>query len=168
MFGHEAPNSDSAYPDTATDCQRARTRASARFNAEFENQFKPTFREAALLDDAEMLAAVTALNRQITELAPVLNGPTIRDAGTVESDNPEVPVALMAKQHKGATYLFAVGMRDGATMAKFRLGETRGERVEVLGENRMIAVRNGSFSDRLDPWDVHLYRLPAETADGHR
>ena len=132
------------------------------------HQFKPTFREAALLDDPEMLAAVTALNRQITELAPVLNGPTIRDAGTVQSDNPEVPVALMAKQRKGATYLFALGMRDGATMATFKIREMRGGMVEVLDENRVIAIKNGSFSDHFDPWDVHLYRLPAETADGHR
>ncbi|MGH7969149.1 MAG: hypothetical protein ACREIC_10530, partial [Limisphaerales bacterium] len=39
----------------------------------FVHQFKPNFREAALLDDPEMLAGVTALNRQITRLAPVLN-----------------------------------------------------------------------------------------------
>ena len=134
----------------------------------FVHQFKPTFREAALLDDPEMLAAVTALNRQITELAPVLNGPTIRAAWTVQSDNPELPVALMAKQHKGATYLFAVGMRDGSTMATFKIRETRGGMVEVLDENRVIAIKNGSFSDHFNPWDVHLYRLPAETADGHR
>ena len=42
----------------------------------FVHQFKPTFREAALLDDPEMLAAVTALNQQITGLAPVLNTPS--------------------------------------------------------------------------------------------
>ena len=35
----------------------------------FVHQFKPMFREAALLDDSEILAGVTALNRQITELA---------------------------------------------------------------------------------------------------
>jgi hypothetical protein len=36
----------------------------------FVHQFEPKFREAALLDDAEMLEAVTRLNHQITELAP--------------------------------------------------------------------------------------------------
>ena len=89
----------------------------------FVHQFKPTFREAALLDDPDMLAAVTALNRQITELAPVLNSATIRDIAIVKSDNAEVPIALMLKQYKGATYLFAVGMRDGATTAAFKLGD---------------------------------------------
>ena len=115
-----------------------------------------------------MLAAVSALNRQITELAPVLNSPTIRDAATVQSKNAEVPVALMVKQHENSTYLFAVGMRDGATMATFTIRETRGGMVEVLDENRVIAIKNGSFSDHFDPWGGHLYRLPAKTTDGHR
>jgi len=126
----------------------------------FVHQFKPTFRESALFDDSEMLAAVTALNHQIVELAPVLNSPTIRDVASVRSENADVPIAMMVKQHKGATYLFAVGMRDGVTTATFTLGEIKEERfVEVLGEDRKIAARNGSFSDRFAPWDVHLYRL---------
>ena len=44
----------------------------------FVHQFAPKFNEHALLDDPEMLAAVTAINRQIRELAPVLNSPTRR------------------------------------------------------------------------------------------
>ncbi|PYL00676.1 MAG: hypothetical protein DME19_04370 [Verrucomicrobia bacterium] len=135
----------------------------------FVHQFKPTFREAALLDDPEMLAAVTALNRQITELAPVLNSPTLRDAATVKSENTEVPIALMVKRQVGSMYLFAVGMRDGATTATFKLAGFDREKVaDVLGESRTIAVKKGSFSDRFNPWDVHLYRVAAETTDGHR
>ena len=129
----------------------------------FVHQFKPTFHEAALLDDPEMLAAVTALNRQITELAPVLNSSSIKDAATVRSENPEVPVAFMVKRHGGATYLFSVGMRDGATTATFSLSGIRGAKtVEVLGESRTIAAKDGSFSDRFAPWDAHLYRVTAE------
>jgi hypothetical protein len=125
----------------------------------FVHQFKPTFREAALLDDSEMLAAVTALNHQIIELAPVLNSPTIRDAARVRTENSEVQIAMMVKQREGATYLFAVGMRDGVTTATFTLGDTKAEKVvEALGEDRTITARNGSFSDRFGPWDVHLYR----------
>jgi hypothetical protein len=111
---------------------------------------------------SEMLAAVTALNQQIVELAPVLNSPTIRDAARVQSENSDVPIAMMVKQQKGATYLFAVGMRDGVTTATFTLGGIKGEKmIEVLGENRTVVANNGSFSDRFGPWDVHLYRLSA-------
>jgi hypothetical protein len=126
----------------------------------FVHQFKPTFREAALLDDPDVLAAVTALNRQITELAPVLNSPTLRDMAIAKSENSEVPSDLMVKQHNGATYLFAVGMRDGATTAAFKLGNvTEGKAVEVLGEKRTITVNGGSFRDHFDPWGVHIYRI---------
>ncbi|MGD0745524.1 MAG: hypothetical protein ABSA45_10240, partial [Verrucomicrobiota bacterium] len=65
----------------------------------FVHQFKPKFDESALLDDPEMLAAVAALNRQITGLAPVLNSPAVSNAITVKSENPAVPVATMVKQH---------------------------------------------------------------------
>src|SRR5688572_8107719 len=61
----------------------------------FVHQFKPTFKEAALLDDPEMLKAITAINRQIHELAPVLNSPTITHALTVTSST---PVASMVKR----------------------------------------------------------------------
>jgi len=124
----------------------------------FVHQFKPTFREAALLDDPEMLEAVTALNRQITGLAPVLAAPNA--SATVISPDPAMPVAILSKRHQGATYLFAVVMRDGSTTATFTCKDVAGDaRVEVIGENRTLLARNGSFQDRFGPWDVHLYRL---------
>jgi hypothetical protein len=125
----------------------------------FVHQFKPVFREAALLDDPDMLAAVTALNRQITELAPVLNSPTIEGAGRVESENAEAPIAFMGKRHGGSTYLFGVAMREGKTTAKFTVDGFTGENsATVLGEDRKLAVRQGSFSDTFAPWDAHIYQ----------
>ncbi len=130
----------------------------------FVHQFKPVFREAALLDDPDMLAAVTALNRQITELAPVLNSPTRPDVATVKTDSAEAPLALMAKQHEGSTYLFAVAMRELATTATFTLTKAPGpSTVEVLGENRTLPLDHGVFTDHLDPWGVRLYRFQAGT-----
>ncbi len=127
----------------------------------FVHQFKPVFDETALLDDPEMLAAVTKMNRQISELAPVLNSPTIPTAATVQSENSSVPVAIMVKRHADSTYLFAAGMRDGPTTAIFKLADAKSDKtVEVIGEHRTIAIQNGAFSDNFDPWDVHLYRLP--------
>jgi hypothetical protein len=120
------------------------------------------FREAALLDDLEMLARVTRLNQQIIPLAPALNSPTLRDAATMQLENPDVPVATMVKPSGGATYLFATGMRDGATKAAFTLAGAEGNNaVQVLGENRTLTARNGSFSDHFDSWTVHLCPLPA-------
>ena len=126
----------------------------------FVHQFKPKFDEHALLDDPEMLAAVTALNKQVQELAPALNSPTVKDALKVESSNPAVPVATMVKKQGGATYVFAVAMKPGETEATFALdGLPAGAQVEVLGENRKIEPADGKFQDHFGDWDVHLYRI---------
>src|SRR5436305_8450028 len=81
----------------------------------FIHQFKPRFVEAALLEDPEMLAAVTAINHQIHDLAPVLNSPTAADAATATSSESAVPIDLLAKRQGGATYAFAAGTRNGPT-----------------------------------------------------
>ena len=123
----------------------------------FVHQFKPTFKEAALLDDAEMLKAVTAINRQIHELAPVLNSPSITDALTVTSST---PIATMVKRHGGQLYVFAVGMSNQPTRCTFKVREQSGNAdAEVLGTSRTIALRNGEFSDDFKPYDVNLYRM---------
>jgi len=126
----------------------------------FTHQFKPTFDEHAMLDEPRMLAGVTALNKQVHELAPVLNSPTIKDALKVESSNKVVPVATMVKKQGGATYVFAVPMKAGETEAAFALeGLPAGAQVEVIGENRKIEPADGKFKDRFSNWDVHLYRI---------
>jgi len=51
-------------------------------------------------------------------------------------------------------------MRDGATTATFTIGGNHGEKtIEVLGENRTRIAKDGAFTDRFGPWDVHLYRV---------
>jgi hypothetical protein len=125
----------------------------------FCHQFKPTFIEAGMLADAEMTAGITKVNQQITELAPVINSPSLTDSLTVISSKAEVPVEAVLKKHGDARYLFAVGMRDGTTRATFRVDGATGP-VEVLGEDRRLEMTNGTFEDEFHPWDVHLYRLP--------
>ena len=57
----------------------------------FVHQFKPRFVEASLLLDAELLAAVTEINRQVRRLAPVINSPTIGQSFPLE---PEIAKGL--------------------------------------------------------------------------
>ena len=125
----------------------------------FVHQFKPKFIEAALLADPEMLEAVTRLNRQIHELAPVLNSPTLADAVKVISSNRVTPVHAMVKRHGGATYLFAVAMYKEPTKATFELRGVGQARGEVLDEARTIEVRAGRFTDTFAAYQVHIYRI---------
>lgn len=125
----------------------------------FVHEWKPKFNEHAVLDDPEMLAAVTALNGQIRDLAPVLNAPPAEGVA-VASSAADVPVAATARRHGGALYVFAVAMRGGATTATLTApGVREGAAVEVLGEGRGLEVKGGTFEDRFEPYGVHLYRI---------
>jgi hypothetical protein len=129
----------------------------------FVHQFEPTFVEAGLLADPEMSAAVKEINRQITELAPVLNSPTVGDGGTATPDNPLVPVDIMVKQHGDSLYLFAVGMRNLPTHAMLTFSQLHklqqnGE-VTVVGEDRTTPCWGGRFEDDFAPYQVHIYKV---------
>lgn len=126
----------------------------------FVHEFSPKFKEAALLDDLEMLREVTSINRQIQRLAPVINTPSASGAVSVSCANTNVPVAVVCKCSREGTYVFAVGMREGATQASFHLANAPGLRkVEVIDEGRTLESKDGVFVDSFNPWDVHLYRL---------
>lgn len=125
----------------------------------FVHQFKPVFKEAALLDDPEMLASVTAINQQIHQLAPVLNSPSIVDGVIVKSSESDAPIALMMKRHGEMTYLFAVNLRNRSTRGSFSgKGWPVRSSIEVLGEARSIKPGEQGFLDDFQPYAVHLYR----------
>ena len=126
----------------------------------FVHEFQPKFNEHALLDDAPMLAAVTKINHQVQALAPVLNSPTLGQVATVRSSSEQTPIDLMVKRQGKTTYLFAVGMRNGAVQGAFAIrGLPKTARAEVIGEARTITVNGGRFSDAFGPYAVHLYRI---------
>jgi hypothetical protein len=129
----------------------------------FVHQFKPTFDEHALLDDPEMLAGVTATNRQVQALASMLNSPTLEKAATVQSLSPDAPIDLMVKGQGRELTLCTVGMRNKPTTGTFTINGVNGdETVEVLGESRTLPLHNGQFTDAFRPYDVHLYRLKSK------
>lgn len=128
----------------------------------FVHQFQPTFREAALLDDKEMVTAITAINRQIQELAPILNRPTIKDGVRVESSTSDkrIEIATMLKSHGSQTYLFAVNLRNQPARVSFVLNDdARDFEVDALGETRRVQAGKGVIEDAFEPYGVHLYRI---------
>jgi hypothetical protein len=126
----------------------------------FVHQFKPVFREAALLDDVEMLREVTRLNHQIQDLAPVINSPPTPTIARVQPADTNAPIALMTRCQGKETYVFTVEMRDQPTGAQFTVPGLSGEhKVEVIGESRTLTAKDGTFADSFAAWEVHLYRL---------
>ncbi len=125
----------------------------------FVHQFKPKFVEASLLQDTELLAGVTEINKQIHALAPALNSPTVPDGAAVTSSEADAPIPALVKRQGGSTWLFAVALRDKAAKASVVLKGVATATAEVLGENRTIPVRDGKFQDDFKPYEVHLYRI---------
>ncbi len=123
----------------------------------FVHQFKPDFKEAALLSDPETLAAVTAINQQIKELAPVLN--STKQTGTLTISPAASPVAAMLRHH-GSGFLFAVNLSPQPADAIFTVEAATSKKATVLGESREVEVQDGKFTDHFDGYGVHLYRLP--------
>jgi hypothetical protein len=116
--------------------------------------------ETDCLDDAETAAALTRINRELSGLSPALN--TQSYAIAAQSENPAVPIRAVLKRVGGERYVFAAGMADGATRAKFVLGDLpEATRVEVIGEGRDLSSGAGQLEDTFAPYDVHLYRWAA-------
>jgi len=136
------------------------------FNHSFggPNQTQHALRDPAY---AAIRSAVTATNRRIAALAPVLNAPAVssgwsQGAGTT----------AMVKWANGHFYVFA-GSAGSAVTGTFSLPCVGDAIATVLEEGRAIPVRGGSFSDSFaDGNAVHIYRvdggstcgLPTDTA----
>jgi hypothetical protein len=125
----------------------------------FVHQFKPVFREASVFEDSELLKGFTDVNRQVTELAPVLNSPDVRLKITCKPEGSAT--AALAKKRGDAIYIFAVEMEGRQSWPTFRL-ENQHERydVEVIDEGRRIQGVTGSFAeDRgLNAYQVRIYK----------
>lgn len=98
--------------------------------------------------------AVTAVNRQIKELAPVLNAAYIDGAVTAAG-----PADFSAKLHDGKVHILAGANKQTGGSVTFQL-TCGGSSAVVIDENRTIPIVDGSFTDTFtDGNAVHLYRI---------
>jgi hypothetical protein len=129
----------------------------------FVHQFKPSFREASVFDDPDLLKAMTQVNKEIAELAPVLNSddsPRVSINAKPENSS----VAALAKRKGNAIYLFAVGMSAAPSSASFAIEGLNGDyNVNALHESRNFHTANGQINDAFGSYGVHLYKItPAQ------
>jgi hypothetical protein len=123
----------------------------------FCHRFSPTFSETDCLDDKPTANALPGINHQVSELARVLNTPSVSNGVSFKSDD---PVDLMLKRQGDVTYLFVVQIRNTSTKVMFQLERfPPAASAEVLGENRTLEVKNGIFADDFGAYAVHLYKI---------
>jgi hypothetical protein len=135
----------------------------------FIDSWNPSFREDAIFESSAMVTAVTALNMEITSLAPELNSANLPGMVTVTAtSDASAPVDFMVKASGSALDVFAAVSRAGTATATFSVTGMTGNGVaSVVGESRTIDVTAGKFSDEFAANGVHIYRidLAAVTCD---
>ena len=128
------------------------------------------FDHKALLrpENADRLAAVTMLNHQIHQLAPVIYQSNSNNIIGLEDIQGSSLVDYVVKIYEGATYIFSVGMRDEQTIKRFTLKSYPDGVVEVLGEDRQLSLVDSQFEDRFNGYQAHLYKIDAVGLEGDK
>jgi len=68
-------------------------------------------------------------------------------------------IEVMVKIFNGKPWIFAVNTQFDPAEAKFySLPEGIGNYLEVYGENREVGIEGGCFTDRFQPYEVHIYK----------
>ncbi len=129
----------------------------------FVHQFEPSFQEASVLADRQLLPAITELNQQIARLAPVLNRPSVPDAVDLQCDAADTVVQMMCKEHEGSLYVFLANESPHGTEVTLKLLTSNSPtQVELLGADGMKAVRNREFRTNLGGYGFQLLRFPVQ------
>jgi hypothetical protein len=111
---------------------------------------------------ASVRATVKGTNRQIKALAPVLNAPFVTSRWTHSP-----ATKAMVKWHGGHFYVFAGAAENTSSTGSFSIRCVGSATARVLGENRRIPIRRGSFIDSfVDGNAVHIYRIDGGSACG--
>jgi hypothetical protein len=72
----------------------------------------------------------------------------------------DLPVHLKEKSYDGRTYVIAVNSDEEFPVAPtFTLPDGTYEKVDVLFENRSMALKGDSFRSLFDSTEVHVYRI---------
>ncbi len=123
-------------------------------------------------DLTDLLTEIDKISREITGpagLDEIILSPTVPQTitTTIISGPTESPpvrgeaydaIQTLQKEHNG-THLFAVNIAAGTVTAEFSGLPSETIEVEVLFEERTIAVSDGAFRDRFAESDVHIYRV---------
>lgn len=91
-----------------------------------------------------------------TIVPTIISGP--RRSPIVRGEETYASIQTLQKEHEGA-YLFAVNIATDTVVVEFTELPPEATVVEVLFEDRTIAVSDGAFRDSFAESDVHIYRI---------
>ncbi|MGY1631534.1 hypothetical protein ACI784_07495 [Geodermatophilus sp. SYSU D01186] len=162
--GHPFP--DDSYPTITPEQVRAAVWSSlihgARGIVYFNHSFGgPCISQHVLRDPcyADVREEVTRVNEQVTDLAPVLNAPSVQDFVRVDGE-----VDTLVKLHDDTLYVLAASRGQGPAEVRFSMPCFEdSSTATVLGESRTVSMSAGRFTDSFDDETaVHVYRVDGE------
>jgi len=125
----------------------------------FTHVWKPSYAQFGVPE--ENRKAIREINGQITRLTPAILGRESQGTVTIEAGS-DAKLDVMAKEHDGKLYVFAVNYDERLVKSKATVGVKdlpAGTQVTVLDEDRTICSKAGSFADEFEPLAVHVYRI---------
>jgi hypothetical protein len=126
----------------------------------FVHQFEPSFREASLLDDLELLSAVTAINHRIQQLSSVINSPSTTDAVKIAPTTSLAEIAYVNKTNEGQVFTLSVNMQAQACEATIQVaGDNEWSSTSSwrdLETEEEFGVSDGSATIPYGPYQVRL------------
>lgn len=126
----------------------------------FCHEFKPRFREAAMLQDKTMSAAISKINKRVQSLAKVLNTPPKKKGASLKPSNKKTRLKWTTRLLGSKLYLFAANISSQPSKVAISIRGSRGTRqATVLDENRQLVLRFGRAYDQFGPYEVHLYEI---------
>jgi hypothetical protein len=136
-----------------------------------EQRFVPT--PAQMVQGKALWEMATQINSELIELTPALLSPTLGDDAPykvqVQAKEPVTPTPLhcmLKRDDRGWLVLIAVNVDDAVLSATFTVPISING-IEILQENRLgpdIAADRRTFTERFEPFDVHVYRIEPAAA----
>ncbi len=131
--------------------------AGARGVLYFDHQFAGPCTESVLRGPCypQNREMVNSVNQEIKKLATVLNAPTVTSHW-----NANPAIRAMVKRRSGHLYVFAGSSENRSSTGTVSIPCVGRAQATVLGEDRVVPVRGGSFSDSFaDGNAIHIYRV---------
>ena len=118
----------------------------------FVHEWQPSFSSNAIFRYPEISAAVTVLNSEIRNLAPVINSQQV----VVATADPST-IAAMARIHNDTLYVFAANLSNNSSRPEITIDREMYGMGIVLGEARSVRLDGRIIRDEFAPYGVHLY-----------
>jgi len=115
-------------------------------------------------ENAEYLSTVSRINAELNSLGAIIQLPPAPGQVSIEDILGSGPVDYAVRASSEGLHIVAVGMRAAPTRKRFRTAFIQEGSVAVIGENRVLPIKDGAFSDDFDGYEAHLYRIESRVA----